>query len=87
MVASRDVYTHSIDADGGVCTFIDICAVASTAIKFVTDATFTSKEPSNVDAFSIDTNVSEGTFIYVFAGFAISGGDVAHVTFTAVASR
>lgn len=41
------------------------CAVAATPIQFITSATFTSKKSWHVQTASIDTDVSEGTFVYV----------------------
>lgn len=87
MVASRDVNTHSINTDGWVCTFIDICAVASTPVQFITTVTFTSEKAWDILATSIDTDVRKGTFVYVLASLAVRSGDEAHVTFTAEASR
>lgn len=86
MVTSRDVDTHSIDADGWVCTFIDICAVAPTPVQFITKVAVTSEESWYIPTSSIDTDVRKGTFVYVLAGLAVSSGVEAHVTFTAEAS-
>lgn len=86
MVTSRDVDTDSINADGRVCTFIDVCAVASTPVQFIAKTTITSEQSWNILAASIDTDVSKGTFIYVLAGLLVRSGYEAHVTFTAISS-
>lgn len=86
MIASRDVDTYSINTDGRVCTLIDVCAVASTPVQFITNVTITSKKSWDVLATSIDTDVSKGTFVYVLAGLSFRSRDEAHVTFTAEAS-
>lgn len=41
------------------------CAVASTSIKFIAGTAFTPEQSRDVVAASIDTDVGEGTFIYV----------------------
>lgn len=87
MIASRDVHTHSVNADGWVSTFVDICAVASTPVKFITDVTFTSEKSWNIPAMSVDTDTSEGTFINVLTGLSISSRNKTHVAFTAKAAR
>lgn len=42
------------------------CAVASTPVQFITRATFASKKSWDIPAASIDTDVSKGTFVYVW---------------------
>lgn len=41
------------------------CAVASTPVQFITKVTFASKQSWHIQAASIDTDVSKGTFVYV----------------------
>lgn len=41
------------------------CAVASTSVQFITNATFTSEKSRDILALSVDTDVSKGTFVYV----------------------
>ena len=41
------------------------CAVASTPVQFITNVTLASKKSWHIQAASIDTDVSKGTFIYV----------------------
>lgn len=86
MVASRDINTHSINANGRVCTLIDICTVSSTPVQLVADVAFTSEEAGNIPAAPVDTDASEGAFVYVLAGLPVGSGDKAHVAFAAETS-
>lgn len=86
-VAARGVDTQAIDTVHRVCTFIDVCAVASTPVQFIAIITGTTEHPRQVLAGPKDTDILESAFINILAGLAVLCGIEAHFALAAITPR
>lgn len=85
-VAPWSVHTQPVDAVHRVCALVDVSAVSSAAVQFVTIIAHTAEHPWKVLACSKHTDVLEITLINVLTGLAVFCRSEAHLALAAVAS-
>lgn len=86
-VAPRSVHTQPVDAVHRIRTLVDVSAVSSAAVQFITIIAHTAEHPWKVLARAKHADVLEITLIDVLTSLAVFCRSESHLTLAAVAAR